>query len=44
MKKKRRKFKVAIILVQHVRKIRFASFTRQKPKAMQFSNCALKIN
>ena len=40
----KRKFKIAVILVQHVRKIIFASFTRQKPKTMQSSNYALKIN
>ena len=38
------KFKVVVILVKYVRKIRFASFTEQKPKTMQSSNCTLKIN
>jgi hypothetical protein len=40
----KKKFTVAVILVQHVRKIIFASFTKQKPKTVQYSNCALKIN
>ena len=29
---------------RYVRKIRFISFTKQKPKAVQYSNYALKIN
>ena len=40
----KRKFKVTLILEQHVRKIRLASFTKQKPKTMQSNNCALRIN
>ena len=38
------KSKVVVILVKYVRNIRFASFTKQKQKTMQSSNCTLKIN
>ena len=38
------KSKVVVILVKYVRNIRFASFTKQKPKTMQSSNWTLKIN
>ena len=40
----KRKFKVAVILVQHVRKIKFASFTKQILKTIKSSIFALKIN
>ena len=38
------KSKVVVILVKYVRNIRFASFTKQKPKTMQSSNWTLKFN